>query len=81
MDDSAGRVAAANLGIRTTGTIGVLRAASIARLAKLPLTLARLAATNFRISRTIVDQMLAEDAAREDKKIQQLRHSDQLTLR
>ena len=43
----------------------LVRAASIARLVDLPSTLARLVATNFRISRPLLDGLIAEDAARE----------------
>jgi predicted nucleic acid-binding protein len=64
IDDAAGRLEASRRGIPNTGTVGVLRAASIARLVDLPSALARLVATNFRISRPLLDGLIAEDAAR-----------------
>lgn len=65
IDDAAGRLEASRRGIPNTGTVGILRAASIAGLVDLPSTLARLVATNFRISRPLLDGLIAEDAARE----------------
>lgn len=64
IDEAAGRLEASRRGIPNTGTVGVLRAASIARLVDLPSALARLAATNFRISRPLLAGLIAEDAAR-----------------
>jgi predicted nucleic acid-binding protein len=64
IDEAAGRLEASRRGIPNTGTVGVLRAASIAHLVDLPSTLARLVATNFRISRPLSDELIAEDAAR-----------------
>src|SRR5947207_8163189 len=64
IDETAGRLEASRRGIRNTGTVGVLRAASIAQLVDLPSVLARLVATNFRISRPLLDGLIAEDAAR-----------------
>ncbi len=64
IDETAGRLEASRRGIPNTGTVGVLRAASIARLADLSSALARLIATNFRISRPLLDELIAEDAAR-----------------
>jgi predicted nucleic acid-binding protein len=65
IDEAAGRLEASRRGIPNTGTVGVLRAASIARLVDLPSILARLVATNFRISTSLLDGLIAEDAARE----------------
>src|ERR1017187_4355967 len=62
IDEAAGRIEASRRGIPNTGTVGVLRAASIAGLADLPSALARLLATNFRISRSLLDGLIAEDA-------------------
>ena len=67
IDEAAGRREASRRGIPNTGTVGVLRAASIARLVDLPSALARLVATNFRVSRSLLDELIAEDAAREDE--------------
>lgn len=64
IDEAAGRLEASRRGIPNTGTVGVLRAASIARLVDLPSTLARLVATNFRISKPLLAELIAEDAAR-----------------
>jgi predicted nucleic acid-binding protein len=64
IDEAAGRLEASRRGIPNTGTVGVLRAASIARLVDLPSVLARLVATNFRISRQLLDGLIAEDSAR-----------------
>jgi len=68
IDETSGRLEASRRGIANTGTVGVLRAASIARLVDLPSVLARLAATNFRISRSLVDGLIAEDASRARKR-------------
>ena len=64
IDETAGRLEASRRGIPNTGTVGVLRAASIAGLVDLPSILTRLVATNFRISRQLLDGLIAEDAAR-----------------
>ena len=63
IDEAAGRLEASRRGIPNTGTVGILRAASIARLVDLPSTLARRVATNFRISSSLLDGLIAEDAA------------------
>ena len=68
IDDAAGRFEASRRGILTTGTLGVLRAAALTDLVDLPSTLARLLETNFRVSMTLVDDLLAEDAARKDRR-------------
>jgi predicted nucleic acid-binding protein len=64
IDEAAGRQAASRRGIPVTGTVGVLRAASIAGLIDLQFALTRLAATNFRISSRLVDELIAEDERR-----------------
>jgi predicted nucleic acid-binding protein len=68
IDEAAGRLEASRRGIPNTGTVGILRAASIARLVDLPSALARLVATNFRISRQLLDGLIAEDEAREHER-------------
>ena len=64
IDEAAGRLEASRRGIPNTGTLGVLRAAAIKRLVDLPAAISRLAATNFRVSRLLIDELLADDAAR-----------------
>jgi predicted nucleic acid-binding protein len=64
IDEAAGRLEASRRGIPNTGTVGALRAAAIARLVDLPSALARLVATNFRISRPLLNGLIAEDADR-----------------
>jgi predicted nucleic acid-binding protein len=68
IDDAAGRTEANRRGIRNTGTLGVLRAAAMRNFVDLPTALTRLAATNFRISQTLVEDLLAEHAARKPHK-------------
>ena len=64
IDDAAGRAEANRRGIRTTGTLGVLRAAALRELLDLPAALTRLAATNFRVSPDLIEELLAEDFER-----------------
>jgi predicted nucleic acid-binding protein len=64
IDDSAGRLEASRRGIPNTGTLGVLRAGAIEHLVDLPSALDRLLATNFRVSTTLVGELLAEDLHR-----------------
>ncbi len=54
MDDAAGRAEATRREIPNTGTLGVLRAAALRNLLDLPAALTRLAATNFRVSRSLL---------------------------
>ena len=61
IDDAAGRAAAQHLGIPTTGTLGVLRAAAIRNLVDFPAALELLAKTNFRISATLFAELLSEN--------------------
>lgn len=62
IDDAAGRAEANRRAIPNTGTLGVLRAAATRELLDLRSALTRLAATNFRVSQAIIEQLLAEDA-------------------
>lgn len=62
IDDAAGRLEASRRGIPNTGTLGVLRRAAIDGLTDLSLALDRLLKTNFRVSRSLVADLLAEDA-------------------
>jgi predicted nucleic acid-binding protein len=64
IDEVAGRMEASRRGIRTTGTLGVLRAAALREFVNLPTALARLLETNFRVSIELVSALLAEDAER-----------------
>lgn len=64
IDDAEGRLEATRRGIECTGTLGVLRAAASKNLVDLPSVLGRLVETNFRISSSIVSELLAEDAKR-----------------
>jgi predicted nucleic acid-binding protein len=64
IDDAAGRAEADRLGIPNTGTLGVLRAAALRRLLDLPSALNRLAATNFRVPQSLIEELLAEDLER-----------------
>ena len=67
IDESAGRLEASRRGIPNTGTLGVLRAAAIDGLVNLPSALGRLLATNFRVSKALVAELLAEDADRKQR--------------
>lgn len=64
IDETTGRLEATRRGIPHTGTLGVLRRAGILGLIDLPSALERLLGTNFRISKTLVLELLAEDANR-----------------
>lgn len=64
IDDAAGRAEANRRGIANTGTLGVLRAAARRNLLDLSVALTALDATNFRVSRLILEQLLAEDGSR-----------------
>lgn len=64
VDEAAGRLEASRRGIPNTGTLGVLRAAAIEGQVDLPVAISRLAATNFRVSRALLDELLADHAAR-----------------
>jgi predicted nucleic acid-binding protein len=60
IDDAAGRKMAAQRGITTTGTTGILQAAGAAGLIDLPAVIESLGATNFRISRRLLDDIIAD---------------------
>jgi predicted nucleic acid-binding protein len=62
IDDAAGRAEANRRAIPNTGTLGILKAAAVLQLLDLPVALTRLAATNFRVSRSLIDDLLAEDS-------------------
>jgi predicted nucleic acid-binding protein len=60
IDDATGRAEAVKPGIPTMGTLGVLRAASLQGFIALPVVLARLLATNFRVAKSLVDELVDE---------------------
>jgi len=62
IDDAAGREEANRRAIPNTGTLGILRAAGKRELLDLRSALTRLAATNFRASHALIEQLLAEDS-------------------
>ena len=64
MDDSRGRLAAQRAGVQVVGTLGVLVAASRAGLLNLPAAVERLADTNFRMPRSLVDALLVRERER-----------------
>jgi len=66
MDDLKGRGEAARRGIPSTGTLGVLQAASKNRYLVLRDVLPRLLQTNFYITPALVQSLLAEEQSRAD---------------
>jgi predicted nucleic acid-binding protein len=64
IDERHGRRAARSRALRVLGTLGILDAAAACGLLDLPGTLTRLQATNFRVTREMVQALLARDAAR-----------------
>lgn len=62
IDDAAGRAEANRRDIANTGTLGILKAAAALHLLDLPAALTRLAATNFRVSQSLIEHLLAEDS-------------------
>jgi predicted nucleic acid-binding protein len=64
IDDAAGRLEATLRGVQCTGTLGVLRAAASKKLIDLRPALENLLKTNFRISKSVIDDLLAEDDLR-----------------
>lgn len=64
IDDAAGRTEASRRGILNTGTLGILRASALKGFVDLRVVLAQLLETNFRVSLSLVDELLAEDADR-----------------
>ena len=65
MDDAKGRKVAGRLGMRTTGTLGVLLSASKAGLLSLRTVLPRLLETNFYINSDLVTQLLDDERSRD----------------
>src|SRR5262249_25849815 len=64
IDERHGRREARSRGLRTLGTLGILDAAATRGLLDLPAALTRLQATNFRVTREMVQVLLARDVAR-----------------
>jgi predicted nucleic acid-binding protein len=64
IDDTKGRRAATRLGLQTTGTLGVLQAASRIGLLSLREVLPRLAQTNFHVTKTLMDELMEEERRR-----------------
>jgi predicted nucleic acid-binding protein len=67
MDEREGVEEATRLGLTVTGTLGVLDRAAEKGLLDLPDVLSRLRVTNFRVSPTLLDRLLADDARRKGK--------------
>jgi predicted nucleic acid-binding protein len=67
MDERDGVEEAARLGLRVTGTLGVLDQAATKELIDLPSALNRLRATNFRVSPVLLEGLLADHALRRRK--------------
>jgi predicted nucleic acid-binding protein len=63
-DDAAGRDEAKRRGIPNTGTLGIIRAAGLGKLLDLPSAVQRLASTNFRVSQSLLQELLAEYSRR-----------------
>lgn len=64
IDERRGTQIALDLGLRPTGTLGVLDMAASKKLLHLATMIARLRSTNFRYPRSLVERLLAEDAKR-----------------
>jgi predicted nucleic acid-binding protein len=64
VDEAAGCLEACRRGIPNTGTLGIVRRAAMEELIDLPSVLNRLMTTNFRVSKSLVQALLAEDSQR-----------------
>ncbi|MFN0165260.1 MAG: DUF3368 domain-containing protein [Bryobacteraceae bacterium] len=64
MDDAKGRIEAKRRGIRTTGTLGILRAASVERILRLDVVLPHLRQTNFFLGEDLYKSLLEEERER-----------------
>ncbi|HWE53775.1 MAG TPA: hypothetical protein VG273_28550 [Bryobacteraceae bacterium] len=64
MDETAGRAEAARRGIRSTGTLGILRDAATAGLLDLPTAFQKLQTTTFRLPQPLLIALLEQDARR-----------------
>jgi predicted nucleic acid-binding protein len=77
IDDRDGRQAARDSGLRVIGTLGVLNAAARLDFIDLPLALLRLKSTNFRVTESMVQELLREDRYR---KLDRENGSDQRSM-
>jgi len=66
MDETAGRSEAARRGIRSTGTLGILRDAAASGLVDLPSAFQKLQATTFRLPPAVLIELLEQDAKRKE---------------
>lgn len=64
VDDGQARLAATNLGIKITGTLGILDRAARENLINLPETLDALQKTSFHVSDNLIQKLLADDKVR-----------------
>ncbi len=64
IDEATGRSVASQLGVANTGTLGILVAAAEVGFVDLKISLSRLRSTNFRISQSLIDKVLAESSSR-----------------
>ena len=64
IDERRGRAAATMRGIKIIGTIGILDAAAEKHLLDLPTALSKLRQTSFRVSETLANYVLRQDAER-----------------
>ena len=64
IDDRAARRLAAQRGVLTTGTIGILEQAAVRGFIHLPEVMQKLLSTNFRIDAEIVRDVMDRDAKR-----------------
>jgi predicted nucleic acid-binding protein len=67
LDEQAARQLALDRQLRATGTLGILTAAASAGWINLPAVFERLRLTNFRVSTSLLDKLLAQDAARRNQ--------------
>jgi len=64
MDERKGLAIAQQMGLFVTGTLGVLEVAAERGLVRLPEAVAALRQTSFRVSESLVEEVLARDAER-----------------
>jgi predicted nucleic acid-binding protein len=64
MDDKQARRCAANLGVMTIGTVGLLEVAAMRELVSLPTVLERLRGTSCFLTEDLIENALQRDAAR-----------------
>lgn len=64
IDESTARIVASRLGVANTGTLGILLAGAREGMMDFGEALDKLLLTNFRISQTLIDKLLAEERAK-----------------